>query len=104
MGTAGWWLNLKPPSFKRTIIILTGPPASGKDRTAEHIAKAHDLPAVSYSNILRSPASDFEKDISAKQGKHTDEDVLEMIARRTLGYTFGFVLVNFPRRLGQADL
>ena len=92
------------------IILLFGPPGSGKGTQASFIASRYSIPAISTGEIFRAecnagtPLGRQACSILAQGGLVGDEIVNQMVANRiekpdTLA---GFLLDGYPRTLAQA--
>jgi adenylate kinase len=96
---------------KGLVIILIGPPASGKTTQAEKIQKAFGLAIISPKTMIKMShdrKSDFNKKI---KGKLADDEILgdegmNGLLLQTLNRmdtTKGFILDGYPVTRGQAD-
>lgn len=92
------------------IIILVGPPGSGKGTQAEHLVARFGIPQVSTGDMLRAAkrAGTLDKkflDIMDAGGLVPDEAILGLIERRLAepDAAKGFLLDGFPRTVPQAD-
>lgn len=96
---------------KPMILILMGPPVSGKGTQAERLVARYGIPQLSTGDMLRAAAaegSEFGK--SAKRtmddgGLVSDELVIGIISDRIKKQDCvdGFILDGFPRTLAQAE-
>ena len=92
------------------ILILLGPPGSGKGTQARSLTEAHGLKQLSTGDMLRaSMAAGTEvglqaKDIMARGQLVPDAVVNDIVAERidAPDVRKGFILDGFPRTLGQA--
>ena len=99
----------RPPEPK--VIILLGPPASGKGTQAKKLAKELHIPHISTGDILRENVAkntDLGKEAKTymDQGKLVpDELVLDMLFARVAepDCKDGYVLDGFPRTIPQAE-
>jgi adenylate kinase len=92
------------------IVILVGPPGSGKGTQAEFICKSFGVPQVSTGDMLRAAKRDgtLDPEILAimDSGKLVpDAAIIDLIAKRVeLPDTKnGFLLDGFPRTVPQAE-
>lgn len=96
---------------KQTVIILLGPPGSGKGTQAKEISKEIGIPHISTGDLFRENMNnDTELGRKAKEymniGKLVpDEVVLEMLYDRVSqeDCTRGYLLDGFPRTIPQAE-
>lgn len=92
------------------IIILVGPPGSGKGTQAQFICREFSIPQISTGDMLREAkrSGTLEKrylDIMDSGGLVPDEAVIDLIGHRTLepDCADGFLLDGFPRTVPQAE-
>ena len=93
------------------ILMLLGPPGSGKGTQAGFIKNKLDVPHLSTGDILRKSvkdATDLGKMVDEIMGKGKlvpDSLVLDVIRERILEEDCkkGFILDGYPRNLAQAD-
>jgi adenylate kinase len=98
-------------SDKQTVVILLGPPASGKGTQAVQLSKALSLPHISTGDILRAnignntPLGIQAKTFMDKGQLVTDDLVLSMLFDRIAepDAKNGYILDGFPRTLAQAE-
>lgn len=103
-------VNFNPPDTKN-IVILLGPPASGKGTQAIELAKALKLPHISTGELFRenmskeTPLGKQAKEYIDKGQLVPDELVLSMFFDRVAHNDAkdGYILDGFPRTLGQAE-
>ena len=99
-----------PPAAGRTIMILLGPPGSGKGTHAPKIVEALGIPQLSTGDMLREAvAAGTEiglkaKDLMAAGALVGDDIVIGIIKDRTKAddCAKGFILDGFPRTVSQA--
>lgn len=94
------------------VILLVGPPGSGKSTQAAFLAKKYGIPAFSMSDLLKKAISTSKKDPVAKalaaaiaSGEVLpDEEAAELIRRRLVRSDTpkGFILDGFPATAVQA--
>ena len=92
------------------IVIMFGPPGSGKGTQAQKLSKDLNLVHISTGDILRKAISggtdlgNKVKDIVEKGGLVPDELVSKVMFERLEkeGVEKGFILDGYPRTLGQA--
>lgn len=96
---------------KPLILILLGPPGSGKGTQAVRLSKEYQLPHISTGDIFREHISKGTaigkkvQEIIRSGSLVSDEMVLEMVRERFSNpdCAQGFVLDGFPRTLFQAE-
>lgn len=107
--TAGW----KAPAAKvdtKEIVILFGPPGSGKGSLAPKVVETFGIPQLSTGDMLRAAVTaGTAEGMQAKQameggGLAPDQLVVELIKKRIQqdDCKNGFILDGFPRTLNQA--
>lgn len=92
------------------ILILVGPPGSGKGTQAQHVCEKFGIPQVSTGDMLRAAKREGTLDkkylaIMDSGGLVPDEAILELIEQRLQqdDTKNGFLLDGFPRTVPQAD-
>jgi adenylate kinase len=92
------------------IVILVGPPGSGKGTQAKILCKKFDIPQISTGDMLRAAKAAGTLDpryraIMDAGGLVPDEAMIELIDRRidAADCKSGFLLDGFPRTVPQAD-
>lgn len=92
------------------ILILVGPPGSGKGTQAEFICKKFGIPQISTGDMLRAAkrAGTLDKELLAIMdggGLVPDAAIVDLIAKRVEepDTTNGFLLDGFPRTVPQAE-
>ena len=93
------------------IIILLGPPGSGKGTQANFIQKKLSIPHLSTGDILRQSVKNktelgnIVKNVMAKGELVSDELVLQIIIERISQNDCdkGFILDGYPRNIAQAE-
>jgi len=93
------------------IVILLGPPGSGKGTQADKIKKILNIPHISTGDILResikkgSPIGEKAKQHMQSGGLVPDDIIIEIIKQRITGADCknGFILDGFPRTINQAS-
>lgn len=99
------------PPVSETVVILLGPPASGKGTQAVQLASALKLPHISTGDLFRENISKDTalgkkaKDFIDKGQLVPDELVLSMLFDRITQKDAknGYILDGFPRTLRQAE-
>ena len=97
-----------PAEPGRTIIILFGPPGSGKGTQAPRIVDALGTPQLSTGDMLRAgPPTEVGKkaDEVMKSGALVDDDLVAAIIKDRIADDCkgGFLLDGFLRTVGQAE-
>ena len=103
-------VNFNPPATQN-IVILLGPPASGKGTQAIQLAKTLKLPHISTGDLFRenmskqTPLGKQAKEYIDKGQLVPDELVLSMLFDRIKqsDAKAGYILDGFPRTLVQAE-
>ena len=92
------------------LIVLVGPPGSGKGTQAKVLCERYGIPQVSTGDMLRAAkkAGTLEKQLLEtmdKGGLVPDEVVIDLIDRRidAEDCRLGFLLDGFPRTVPQAE-
>jgi adenylate kinase len=92
------------------IVILVGPPGSGKGTQAQILCKKFEIPQISTGDMLRAAKASGTLDpqyraIMDAGGLVPDEAMIELIDRRIdeADCKNGFLLDGFPRTVPQAD-
>lgn len=103
-------IDFSPP-ISQTVVILLGPPASGKGTQAVQLAKTLKLPHISTGDLFRenigkeTELGKKAKDFIDKGQLVPDELVLSMLFDRIQERDAkeGYILDGFPRTLVQAE-
>jgi len=85
------------------ILIIIGPPASGKGTQAEKIAKKLDLAHVSSGDIFRK-INDEEIAKHLSSGKLLPDELVFRAVKEKIDDLDNFILDGFPRNLNQARM
>jgi adenylate kinase len=104
--------NINSPGLKRIIIILFGPPGSGKGTKAPFVVQALGIPQLSTGDMLRAAVAAGTElgkiaDGLMKTGALVDDElVLKIVQERIMepDCARGFILDGFPRTVNQAQL
>ena len=96
----------------RIILILFGPPGSGKGTKAPFIVQALGIPQLSTGDMLRAAVADgteigLKADAVMKTGALVDDAIIVDIVKERIAKpdcSRGFILDGFPRTLHQAEL
>jgi len=96
------------PEVRGPIILLIGPPGSGKSTQAAFLHKTYGIPTVSAEELIRANPSVFARAIQpAIQGVEPRTDpAMNKLLRQKLEETDvskGFVLDGYPAAKGHAD-
>ena len=99
-------------SRRRMIVIMFGPPGSGKGTRAPYISEAYGIPQLSTGDLLRAAVrsgSELGKSVEGvmKAGGLVDDAVVVNLVKERIAGTDcenGFILDGFPRTLAQARL
>lgn len=97
---------------KRIIIILFGPPGSGKGTKAPYIVQSLGIPQLSTGDMLRAavaqgtPLGKIADELMKNGSLVDDELVLDVVKERIKesDCARGFILDGFPRTMNQAKL
>ncbi len=109
---AGLYCTIASPSSpKNTIILLLGPPGSGKGTQAVTLAKELNIPHISTGDLFRenirnkTPLGLKVKAIIESGRFVADDIVLQMLYKRieNVDCKKGFLLDGFPRTIAQAE-
>jgi adenylate kinase len=102
------WAQLAPPQ----VIILVGPPGSGKTTQANLLAKKYGIPAFSMADLLKKQMSAHKKDAISKalaasiaSGDVLPDDAASDLIRLHLlraDLRKGFILDGYPSTAAQA--
>ena len=93
------------------VVLLVGPPGSGKTTQAKFLSKKYAIPAYSMADLLKAEMGDKKDPVTrgmvqaAASGEILpDEEASELIRRRLLRTDLrkGFILDGFPSTAGQA--
>jgi adenylate kinase len=95
---------------QRMVIILMGPPGSGKSTQSEFLTRKYGLPAISSSALLREEiAANSTRGKELKtlmaSGELVSDEIMNDLVRRRVSRPDarnGFILDGFPRTSGQA--
>lgn len=98
-------------SFNKRVIILLGPPGSGKGTQAKKLSSVLHIPHISTGDLLREHISrrtelGMRAQATVEAGKLASDDlILDILFDRLAepDCREGFLLDGFPRRLSQAE-
>ena len=92
-------------------IVLLGPPGSGKAELSEKLSKQYGMPVITVSSVMqRAAAEPTELGRLAKEAMEmsrvSDELLLALLRIQIpqMDLSKGFLLVDFPKNAGQADV
>jgi adenylate kinase len=87
-------------AFKPPVIVLLGPPASGKTTQAEYLHLKYDIPTISIEELLATQASANKKPLA-----RSDDSVNGILRKRLLELdtSKGFALDGYPATRSQAE-
>ncbi len=102
---------------EKLILVLMGPPASGKGTVARFIEKEYGIPQISTGQLIRdslkkattdSKENSVEKKLSmtVKSGKLVNEEIVNQLVEHRIkeeDCRYGFILDGYPRTIGQAQ-
>lgn len=99
-------------SEQRMIVIMFGPPGSGKGTRAPYISEAYSIPQLSTGDLLRAAVrsgSELGKSVEGvmKSGGLVDDQIVVDLVKERIQSSDcknGFILDGFPRTLEQARL
>jgi|WetSurMetagenome_2_1015567.scaffolds.fasta_scaffold492193_2 adenylate kinase len=99
------------PAGKTLVIIILGPPTSGKTTQAEKIKKQYGLPIISPQTMIKMShdrKSEFTKKVKGKLASDeilNDEGMNGLLQQslNRMDVTGGFILDGYPVTKGQAD-
>ena len=102
--------QVKPPL--RMIVIMFGPPGSGKGTRAPYISEAYSIPQLSTGDLLRAAVhseSELGRSVEGvmKSGGLVDDQIVVDLVKERIQCSDcnkGFILDGFPRTLEQARL
>lgn len=102
---------LRPLVKPRLVVLLMGPPGSGKSTQSKFITENYHIPAISTGDLLRAevkegtPLGRRIQSVMAKGELVSDEVVNELVAKRIQqpDAAAGFLLDGYPRTLAQAE-
>ncbi len=111
MGAGLYCTAVPPHPLHKKIILLLGPPGSGKGTQAVMLAKALGIPHISTGDLFRenmrnnTPLGLKVKAIIESGHLVSDEIVLQMLFKRIEAddCEAGFLLDGFPRTIAQAE-
>ncbi len=82
------------------VVVLVGPPASGKSTQAEYLKRKYGLPVISVEELVAADAG-AAGDKLPRTSSHLDELLRERLQRTEISR--GFVLDGYPATRAQAD-
>ncbi len=87
---------------KPLIVVLVGPPASGKSTQAEYLSQKYKLPSVSIEQLLEQKMGKDAKGADLHRGD-ADLDGLLKAHLQSMDVSRGFTLDGYPSTRKQAD-
>jgi adenylate kinase len=106
IGTLWAFADSKPP----LVLLLIGPPGSGKGTQAAQITKEFGIPHISTGELLRAEVAqgtELGRKVRSvmEAGQLVDDDTVNQLVARRIGKPdarAGFILDGYPRTLDQA--
>lgn len=108
---SGAFLFAAPAEAARLIVILLGPPGSGKGTQAKQIAEMKNIPHISTGDIFREQIRNktplgMELKGIIESGKYVSDEIVSKVLFERLSKKDaeqGFLLDGYPRTLAQAN-
>ena len=106
-----WMLPAAPPGDAGLVVILLGPPGSGKSTQAKHLQQSYRIPAISASELLKQShgrKSRISRAVAAPVASGelvSDETINQLVQFRIQKRDAlqGFILDGYPRTKAQAE-
>ena len=110
-GDEGAGHNKKGHQGAKMRIVLLGPPGSGKSELSQKLSEQYGMPVITVNSVMqRAAAEPSELGRLAKEAmdmsRVSDELLLALLRIQIpqMDLSKGFVLVDFPKNAGQADV
>jgi adenylate kinase len=95
----------------KTVLVMIGPPGSGKGTQARNLTQVFDIPAISTGDILRAESQSdtpLGRRVRAliDAGRLVGDEIMNQIVENRLSRpdcTDGFILDGYPRTVAQAQ-
>lgn len=94
------------PDKQGEIVVLLGPPGSGKGTLAKGLVKDHDFQHVSTGDLIRNSEDEDLKKIISKGDMIPDDKMLEMLEEKMSEFDLekNIAIDGFPRNIKQSKM